>query len=189
MDDYLDSFSNKEEAINVSNKAKQLLSNRGFNLTKFSSNNHDILKSLLSTNTVKSTDINLDLDEMPMEQALEVLWQPEKDILKIKSIKKKLPTNKREILSFISTIFDPLGFVTPAVLEPKLIMQELWKRNIEWDEDVPNDLAQRWSTWQATLPNLNKIEIPRWYHTNLSAEESIELYVFVDASSVAYGAV
>ena len=189
MDDYLDSFSNKEEAINVSNKAKQLLSNRGFNLTKFSSNNHDILKSLSSTNTVKSTDINLDLDEMPMEQALEVLWQPEKDILKIKSIKKKLPTNKREILSFISTIFDPLGFVTPAVLEPKLIMQELWKRNIEWDEDVPNDLAQTWSTWQATPPNLNKIEIPRWYHTNLSAEESIELYVFVDASSVAYGAV
>ena len=79
--------------------------------------------------------------------------------------------------------------MTPAVLKPKLIMQKLWKRNIEWDEDVPNDLAQRWSTWQATLPNLNKIEIPRWYHTNLSAEESIELYVFVDASSVAYGAV
>ena len=28
MDDYLDSFSNKEEAINVSTKVKQLLSNR-----------------------------------------------------------------------------------------------------------------------------------------------------------------
>ena len=96
MDDYFDSFSNKEEAINVSNKAKQLLSDRGFNLTKFSSNNHDILKSLSSTNTVKPTNINLDLDKMPMEQALEVLWQPEQDILKIKSIKKKLPKTKRE---------------------------------------------------------------------------------------------
>ena len=96
MDDYLDSFSNKEEAINVSNKAKQLLSDRGFNLTKFSSNNHDILKSLSSTNTVKPTNINLDLDKMPMEQALKVLWQPEQDILKIKSIKKKLPKTKRE---------------------------------------------------------------------------------------------
>ena len=49
LDDYFDSFSNKEEAINVSTKVKQLLSNGGFNLTKFSSNNYDILKSLSST--------------------------------------------------------------------------------------------------------------------------------------------
>ena len=115
---------------------------------------------------------------MPIERALGVLWQPEKDILKIKSIEKKLPATKREILSFISTIFDPLGFVTTAVLEPKLIMQELWKRSIEWDEDVPDDLAQRRSKWQATLSNLSKIEIPRWYHTNLSAEESTCLLMY-----------
>ena len=114
----------------MSTKVKQLLSNGGFNFTKFPSNNHDILKSLSSTNTVKSTDINLDLDEMPMERALEVLWQPEKDTLK--SVKKKLPATKREILSFITTIFDPLDFVALAVLEPKLIMQELWNRNIEF---------------------------------------------------------
>ena len=53
----------------------------------------------------------------------------------------------------------------------------------------PDDLAQRWSKWQTTLPNLRKIEIPHWYHTDLSAEESIELHVFANASSVAYGAV
>ena len=68
-------------------------------------------------------------------------------------------------------------------------MQDSCKRNIEWDENVPDDLAQRWSKWQATLPNLSKIEIPRWYHTKLSAEQSIELHVFADASSVAYVAV
>ena len=67
-------------------------------------------------------------------------------------------------------------------------MQELWK-NFEWDEDVRDDLAQRWSKWQAKLPNLSKIEIPHWYHTNLSAEESIEFNVFADVSLVAYGAV
>ena len=95
IDDYLDLFSNKDEAINVSTKVKQLLSNRGFNLIKFSSNNHNILKSLSSTNTVKSTDINLDLDKITMEQALRVLWQQEKDTLKIKSVKKK-PMQPRE---------------------------------------------------------------------------------------------
>ena len=97
-------------------KAKQLLSNGGFNLTKFFSNNHDILKSLSSTNTVKSTDINLGLHKMPMEKVLGVLWQPEKYTLKIKAVEKKLSTTKREVLSFMSTIFDPLGFVTQQFL-------------------------------------------------------------------------
>ena len=86
MYDYLDSFSDKEEAINVSTKVKQLLPNEEFNLTKFSSNNHDILKSLSKTNAVKSTDVNLDLDEIPMERALGVLWHPEEDTLKIRSV-------------------------------------------------------------------------------------------------------
>ena len=103
--------------------------------------NHNTLKSLSSRDTVDLTDINL--DEIPMKRGLGVLWQPQRGKLKTKSIDKKLPATEREILSFISTIFDPLGFVTPAVLEPKLITQELWKRSNEWDEDVPDDLAQR----------------------------------------------
>ena len=80
-----------------------------------------------------------------MKRGIGVLWQPQRGKLKTKSIDKKLPATEREreILSFTSTIFDPLGFVTPAVLEPKLITQELWKRNNEWDEDVPDDLARR----------------------------------------------
>ena len=54
---------------------------------------------------------------MSMERSLGVLRQPEKDTLKIKSVEKKLSATKREILSFISTIFDSLGFVMPAVLD------------------------------------------------------------------------
>ena len=53
---------------------------------------------------------------MPMERVLGVLWQPEKYTLKIKAVKRKLSTTKREVLSFMSTIFDPLGFVTQQFL-------------------------------------------------------------------------
>ena len=47
----------------------------------------------------------------------------------------------------------------PEVLKPKLIMQELWKRSIEWDEDVPDNLEQRWSKRQVTLLNLKKLNV------------------------------
>ena len=63
-----------------------------------------------------SKNINLGLDEMPMEQVLGVLWQPEKYTLKIRSVEKKLSATKREVLSFMSIIFDPLGFVTQQFL-------------------------------------------------------------------------
>ena len=47
----------------------------------------------------------------------------------------------------------------PEVLKPKLIMQELWKKSIEWDEDVPDNLEQRWSKRQVTLLNLKKLNV------------------------------
>ena len=52
-------------------------------LTKFLSNNYDILKSLLSASNVTSADIDLDLNKIAMERVLRVLWQPEKDTLKV----------------------------------------------------------------------------------------------------------
>ena len=41
--------------------------------------------------------------------------------------------SKRGILSFTTSIFDPLGILTPFTLEPKLLIEELWSRKIDWD--------------------------------------------------------
>ena len=61
-------------------------------------------------------------------------------ILQIKAVNKTLPTSKRGVLSFISSVFDPLGMLAPATLELKLIIQELWKRKLDWDQELPSDL-------------------------------------------------
>ena len=72
---------------------------------------------------------------------------------------------------------------------PKLIIQELWKRKLDWDEELPPDLKHRWNDWKATLHELTSIEIPRWYGFNFPEESALELHVFADTSSCAYGAV
>ena len=38
------------------------------------------------------------------------------------------------ILGIPASIFDPLGILTPPVLEVKLIIRSLWAENVGWDD-------------------------------------------------------
>ena len=129
VDDYLDPFVSEQEAIDIMYKIREFLSSRGFNLTKFLLNNRNILKSLPNS-VLSPKTIHLDLSKIPLERALEVLWDPNEDVLTVKVVNKEVPSTKCGILSFTSRISDPLGMIFPAILEPKLLIQELWKGNI-----------------------------------------------------------
>ena len=76
-----------------------------------------------------------------------------------------------------------------AILEPKLIIQELWRRNLDWDDQLHSELKQRWEDWKKTLQDLPSMEIPRWYDIDFTNEQGSQLHVFADASNNAYGAV
>ena len=131
-----------------------MLSSCGFNLTKILSNSRNILKSL--PNSILSPKlIDLDLDKIPLKRVLGVLWDPNEDFLKVKVVNKEVPNTKRGIFSFASSIFDPLGMISPAILEPKLLIQELWKCNINWDELIPLDILTRWNIWKQSIQDLN----------------------------------
>ena len=56
---------------------------------------------------------------------------------------KKFPTElstwkatKRNFLSALVAIFDPLGLVAPLVLPGKLFLQQLWLDKVGWDESL-----------------------------------------------------
>ena len=56
---------------------------------------------------------------------------------------KSYPNTKRGILSPKSPILDPLGLLVPFLLEPKLIIQQLWKEKIKGDNKIPETLNNR----------------------------------------------
>ena len=62
-------------------------------------------------------------------------------------------------------------------------MQQLCKIKIQWDKLLPSDLAKRWQKWLQNLPDIHNITLARWYG---SADTDLELYVFADASKIAY---
>ncbi|XP_015608828.1 uncharacterized protein LOC107274320 [Cephus cinctus] len=94
---------------------------------------------------------------------------------------------KRSILSEVFQIYDPLGWIAPIVTIGKILLQELWLRNVGWDTPLLDDIVLRWSRFREGLRKLETIRIPRWFET-LSSEE-ITLVGFCSASQDAYGAV
>ena len=49
------------------------------------------------------------------------------------------PSSRRGILSVVSSLYDPLGFVAPLILEPKLMLQGLCKQGLGWDSTIAQD--------------------------------------------------
>ena len=88
---------------------------------------------------------------------------------------------KLSLLSDISKIFDPLGWLTPMTLPLKLIMQSPWSRGINWDDKLPDDQLETFLRWRTKVHNVQKFDIPRQV-----LEDSFELHLFCDASETAY---
>ena len=105
----------------------KILSTGRFKLTKWLLDSKDILQ-ILSPAKRSPKLVNLDLNGIPIEGALGIIWDPQEDILQIKTINKDSMLTKRGLLSFIRSIYDPIGIISPLILEPKLIIQELWRR-------------------------------------------------------------
>ena len=158
MDDYLDCFSSEERAIDTIQKVISILSNGGFRLTKWLSNNKNILKPVPPTERSPKI-VNLDLENIPVVRALGIIWDPQRDMLHIKGVTKNVALTKRGLLSFISSIYDPVGLIAPVTLEPKLVIQDLWRRQIDRDVQLLDDLKLRWTKWKQTLQFLEDVEI------------------------------
>ena len=87
MDDYLDCFPSQEKAIETVHKVIKILSTGEFRLTKWLSNSKHIFKTLSPAERSPKV-VNLDLKDMPIERGLDIIWDPQEEILQIKTINK-----------------------------------------------------------------------------------------------------
>ena len=143
MDDYLDSFNTQSEAMEISQQVMAVLKEGGLRLTKWTSNDSQILDTL-PLSEISAASVNLDLDDTSIERALGILWNPKIDTLQIKVSDRETPMTKRGILSYTSSsIFDTLSILLPIILAPKLIIQSLWKEKVDQDDGIPYNLKNR----------------------------------------------
>ena len=129
VDDLLKSTTSFEEATTLADKLTGMLKEGGFHLTKFLSNRREVLLTVPSQERANPT-LNLELDRLPINRTLGLYWDAERDVFCFKTVSINKPHTKRGVLSTISTLFDPLGLLSPFVLPVKVLIQELWKEKV-----------------------------------------------------------
>ncbi len=112
------------------------------------SNNRAVLAAIPEKDReTKVKDLDFDHDTLPLERALGVQWCAESDAFQFKVVVKDRPLTRRGILSVVSSIYDPLGFLSPVILSAKRILQDLCREGIGWDNVIPPVYVQRWMNW------------------------------------------
>ncbi|XP_058817515.1 uncharacterized protein LOC131680822 [Topomyia yanbarensis] len=185
VDDCLGGEQSVEKAVQLRDELIELLQKGGFSLRKFSSNKLEALQGLSAEQI--GTQSSLTFTSQETVKALGVIWEPEQDMLRFDSNVKQSETivTKRSILWSISQLFDPLGLIAPVVIRGKLIMQELWMVQCNWDEPVPKRMEEKWAAYCRDLPKITEFRTERYAFL---PNASIQLHTFCDASEVAFGA-
>ena len=132
-----------ESAIYLAREFRELLSKGGFRLTKWLSNSRKVVESISEAERATAVK-NLDFDNPIIEKALGVQWQVSSDTFSFNINIRDRPATRRGLLSFISAVYDPLGFVAPFILTAKVILQDLCKKKLNWDDRIPDEDLRRW---------------------------------------------
>lgn len=186
VDDVVAGCNTFSEAILLKDELMALLKKGQFELRKWSSNNSELLSTI--PEELQEKPLSFDKEAQSVIKVLGLIWCPVQDCFSyyIKPINYKSCT-KRIILSEISRVFDPLGFLAPLTFLTKHMMQHLWARGISWDEAPPDDILSRWKQYKVELPILSSLKINR--RIGYTPNAHIELHGFADASELGFASV
>ena len=133
-------------------------------------------------------ELNLEKDEMPMERALGVGSCIESDAFKFRIVMQDRPLMRRGILSTVSSVYDPLGFLAPLLLVVKGLPQDLCRGKVAWDDPIPENVRSHWLKWRDELHHLEDFSVGRCFKPeSFGTVISTQLHHFSDASTIGNG--
>ena len=144
-------------------------------MREWSSNNPELLVSLNEEEKCHSGEVKV----------LGYLYDPQEDILRLK--KDSLNVNassKRQVLSSLASIFDPIGVFSPVLLQGKLLIRKMCQLSLDWDQELDAELLDQWRKFCTAFNNISMIPFHR---KSFDTDAPVKLFLFADASKEAYG--
>ena len=173
----------EDTAVNYFIKSRSLMSSTTFNLHSWASNSPRLM-NIAAEHQVAETNKPI--------KVLGLWWDIQHDLLyalpKPDTATYVNAMTKREILKWTSSIFDPLGLITPVTISGKLFLQQLWQKQLGWDTELSVELCKAWEGISRNVIQAAEMSFSRQC-VNMSPTPDTTLHVFADASPRAYGAV
>ncbi|KAK0156172.1 hypothetical protein N1851_000542 [Merluccius polli] len=193
VDNCLHSSKTVTEARQLVQDMRTYLSEGGFEICQWASNDPQVIKDLPEEAKSTSSEAWVSLSsDGAQEMTLGLIWQFQSDTLRYRNKPAKpRRVTMRTIYSTLASQYDPLGYITPFTTLAKVLVRELWAQERGWDDPLPQHLEEKWKAWEQELPTLQRIQLPRSYFSpSIDLETSLlTLHVFCDASELAYGSV
>jgi hypothetical protein len=192
VDDTLDSVESQEEAIELYNNISTICKEAGWRVHKWSSNDKSFLSHVPVEDQAQGCPVKtVDAAEMSIK-TLGVRWMPETDQFIGESteiVVEDQNITKRFVLKKMAKIYDPLGMMSPYVMQCKMLLQEIWKTGSDWDETLNENLRGHVLDWIKGLRHAGNVQLSRPLFLQPDQILKSELHCFVDASAKAFGAV
>ncbi len=191
MDDWLSGGYSLRHALTQHRNVHSLLAKSHFLLVKYASNSKELLAAI--DNQLVGALQSAEFNSCDIISILGLKWLPDGDMLSVKINfdldRRKFNTLTRiTTLSAVSKIFDPLGILAPVTITGKIIVQEIWRQEIGWDEPISTQLQVKVTTYFKSLSVLNEYNLNRCCNTQYF-DSKRQLIGFSDASEHAYAAV
>ncbi|KRZ87371.1 hypothetical protein T08_15458, partial [Trichinella sp. T8] len=190
MDDLYWSDDNEDVVIERSQELKTAFREACFELSKWVSNSRNVIETwpMEERAFVVKELAGMGNSQLPKVKAVGVAWDCEQDSLTFACRRQgEKAKTLSEVLSILTSVFDPLGIVGPCVLKGKLIMQAIWQVHSDWIAPLSEEWEARWQQWAGDVKVVATVSIPRWY--GLDRGKPSTMHVFVDAATVGYGSV
>ncbi|XP_065642951.1 uncharacterized protein LOC136074547 [Hydra vulgaris] len=183
MDDLNSCIDEVNDGINFYWWCKSILKEGGFNLRKFD----------LNSKVLEDIFCESDFTPKPETKVLGVSWDKQINILifYFKDLMKMADDirNKKEVLKFVASIYNPLGLINPVVVKLKVLFQNLSVSKLSWEDYLDGENLTEWQSILNDFLSSSNVMVPRWYlnSSNFLPNYKLELHCFSNASNKAYG--
>ncbi|XP_018645801.1 hypothetical protein Smp_177900 [Schistosoma mansoni] len=160
VDDLLISVDTTEEAKLTHSHFKGLLSLGGFNLTKWSSNNVEVLEFDPEKDRTEGNVTVCESNETS-KRTLGIEWniRTEESCFKVREYHGNL--TRRNILSYVASIRDPVGLIASIILPAKMTLHDTCRQKLDWDAELHIDCQAKWNIWRRRIKESNYLRIRR----------------------------
>ncbi len=199
VDDMLSGGANVEEVIQLRKQISEIMDSGSFKLCKFLSNSKQVLASIPDDLRAAGVKGLQDKEECTGERVLGLWWDPSpaEDNFRFKltmhKVKQRIldgeiPT-KREMCGVIMSLYDPLGFISQFKIKGLMLLQEVWRVGVGWDDEIPKSIHERWQRWLKQMADIVNVRVPRCYSRILHEADDVQLHIFQDASEESFACV